>query len=146
MIQSNNASSRISSQLPGDSASAGPRPFFPSASAVCASTSESVSSVASGTFTLPAFVAKSMPVLAITILGYTCHVAPTPSNFISPALLAVFQSVEYSFASLKLEKAFIVGPGHAPISSKLVSKIIGGQVVELADLLSANLRPVEQEP
>ena len=55
-------------------------------------------------------------------------------------------SLEYSFASLKLEKAFIVGPGHAPIPSKLVSKIIGSQVVELADLLSANLQAVEQEP
>ena len=44
------------------------------------------------------------------------------------------------------EKAFIVGLGHAPIPSKQVSKMVGGQFVELADLLSANLRAVEQEP
>ena len=122
-IQSNNASLRISSQVSGNSASAAPRPFFSSASAVCASTSGSVSSVASGTFTLPAFVAKSTPVLAITVLSYTRYVAPTPSNFISPRIASSLPSLEYSLASLKLEKAFIVGPGHAPIPSKLVSKI-----------------------
>ena len=55
-------------------------------------------------------------------------------------------SLESSLASSQSEKAFIVGPGHAPIPSQLVSKIIGDQFVELADLLSANLRAVEQEP
>ena len=55
-------------------------------------------------------------------------------------------SLESSLASSQSEKAFIVGPGHAPIPSKLVSKIVGGQFVELADLLSVNLRAVEQEP
>ena len=44
------------------------------------------------------------------------------------------------------DKAFVVGPGHAPIPAKLVSKITSGQFVDLADLLSANLRTAEQEP
>ena len=44
------------------------------------------------------------------------------------------------------EKAFVVGAGHAPIPAKVVSKIINGQFVDLADLLSANLRAVDQEP
>ena len=44
------------------------------------------------------------------------------------------------------DKAFIVGPGHAPIPLKLLSKIIGSQFVDLADLLSANLRSVEHKP
>ena len=48
--------------------------------------------------------------------------------------------------SMSPEKAFVVGPGHAPIPAKVVSKIISGQFVDLADLLSANLRPVDQEP
>ena len=55
-------------------------------------------------------------------------------------------SLESSLASSQSEKPFIVGPGHAPIPSQLVSKIIGDQFVELADLLSVNLREVEQEP
>ena len=110
-IQSNNASLRISSQVPGDSASAAPRPFFSSVSAVCASTSESVSSVASGTFTLPAFVAKSTPVLAITVLSYTRHVAPTPSNFISPALLAVFQALSIRLHHLSWRRLLLLVQG-----------------------------------
>ena len=44
------------------------------------------------------------------------------------------------------EKAFVVGPGHAPIPAKVVSKIISGQFVDLADLLLVNLRAVDQEP
>ena len=46
----------------------------------------------------------------------------------------------------KAEKAFVVGPGHAPVPHKLVGKIANGQFVDLADLLSANLRLPEQEP
>jgi len=40
----------------------------------------------------------------------------------------------------------MVGPGHVPIPAKQVSKITSGQFVDLADLLSANLRLAEQEP
>ena len=72
--------------------------------------------------------------------------APTPSTFVSPGVTSSLPSLESSFALLKSEKAFIVGPGHAPVPSKLVSKIVGGQFVELADLLSVTLRALEQEP
>ena len=44
------------------------------------------------------------------------------------------------------DKAFVVGPGHAPIPAKLVKKITSGKFVELADLLSTNLRTVDLEP
>ena len=46
----------------------------------------------------------------------------------------------------KVEKAFVVGPGHAPVPYKLVAKISSGQFVDLADLLLANLHSPEQEP
>ena len=46
----------------------------------------------------------------------------------------------------KAEKAFVVSPGHAPVPHKLVGKITNGQFMDLADLLSANLRSPEQEP
>ena len=45
-----------------------------------------------------------------------------------------------------MDKAFVVGPGHAPVPAKLVAKITSGQFVDLADLLSANLRTAEHEP
>ena len=73
-------------------------------------------------------------------------VALTPSTFVPPGVTSSLLSLESSFASPMSEKAFIVGLGHAPIPSKQVSKMVGGQFVELADLLSANLRAVEQEP
>lgn len=44
-----------------------------------------------------------------------------------------------------VEKALVVGPGHAPVPYKLVTKITSGQFMDLADL-SANLRSPEQEP
>ena len=40
----------------------------------------------------------------------------------------------------------MVEPGHAPIPPKLVAKITSGQFMDLADLLSANLRTAEHEP
>ena len=43
-------------------------------------------------------------------------------------------------------KTFVVGPGHVAIPTKLVTKITSGQLMDLADLLSANLGTVEQEP
>ena len=43
-------------------------------------------------------------------------------------------------------KAFVVGPGYAPIPGKLVAKITSGAFVEHADLLAENIRSQEAEP
>ena len=45
-----------------------------------------------------------------------------------------------------LNKAFVVGPGYAPVPFKLVSKITAGLFVDLADLLPDNIRAQEIEP
>ena len=98
--------------------------------------------MASGTFTLPAFVPTFTPVSAITVSRSARPVAPSRSTFVSPGVTGGLPSLESSFTSPKSEKAFIIGAGHDPIPSRLVSKIVGGHFVELADLLSVNLRAV----
>ena len=57
-----------------------------------------------------------------------------------------FSGLDGPVFSTLFDKAFVVSPGHAPIPAKLLSKIISGQLVDLADLSSANLHSVEPEP
>lgn len=45
-----------------------------------------------------------------------------------------------------LAKAFVVGPGYAPVPNKLVTKITTGMFIELADLLAENIKAQEIEP
>ena len=45
-----------------------------------------------------------------------------------------------------LKKAFVVGPGYAPVTYKIVSKITAGLFVDLADLFPDNIRAQEIEP
>lgn len=45
-----------------------------------------------------------------------------------------------------LAKAFVVGPGYAPVPNKLVTKITAGMFIELADLLAENIKAQEIEP
>ena len=45
-----------------------------------------------------------------------------------------------------LQQPFIVGPGFSPVPYKLVSQIISGKFIDLAELLSDNLRDNETEP
>ena len=102
--------------------------------------------VSSGTWTLPSFVST-----------FPCVSATTGSNsarpvlsFASPLTATHVASSSSSFGSLlfpsSVDKAFVVGPGHAPIPAKLVAKITSGQFVDLADLFSANLRTAEHQP
>ena len=113
-------------------------------SAVSVASGSSASS--SGTFTLPAFVSTFTPVSAISDSSSARLVAPIASASSSSSSLGSLPCLENSSLWPKTDKAFIVGPGHAPVPAKLVTKITEGQFVELADLLSVNLRAVEQEP
>ena len=45
-----------------------------------------------------------------------------------------------------LNRAFVVGPGYAPVPYKIVSKITAGLFVDLADLFPDNIRAHEIEP
>ena len=69
----------------------------------------------------------------VSLIAFSSVVSSLPSLGFSPSLP-------------KPDKAFIVGPGHIPIPAKLVKRFTDGQFMELVDLLSVNLRVVEQEP
>ena len=137
-IQGNTPSSAASAEPPSSSASSG------RTSAVGVGSGSSAPS--SGMFTLPAFVPTFTPVSVISDLSLARLVAPITSTSSSPSSLGSLPCSESSSLWQKTDNAFIVGPGHAPIPAKLVAKIREGQFVELADLLSINLRAVEQEP
>ena len=72
--------------------------------------------------------------------------APVSSTFSSASFSCSLPSLRDSTSQHKSEKSFAVGPGHAPVPGKLVKKIIDGQFVELVDLLSLNIRAVDQKP
>ena len=142
-----NAPSPLNSSVPGTSAGVAPSSSSESTAVSCdANVSSVASGASSGMFTLPAFVPTFSPVSAITDLSSARFVAPITSPFASSSVASSLPSLGNSASVTKSEKAFIVGPGHAPILAKLAKKIIEGQFVELADLLTVNLRAVEQEP
>ena len=127
--------------IPGTSVGVAPSSSSGSTAVSCdVNVSSMASGASSGTFTLPAFVPTFCSVSAR-------FMAPITSPFASASVSSSLPSFGNSHGSVpKSEKAFIVGPGHVPIPAKLAKKIIEGQFVELADLLTVNLRAVEQEP
>ena len=76
--------------------------------------------------TLPATSSTNLPV----VVGGSCG--------------GMTRSVSFTFPSLN--KAFVVGPGCAPVRYKLVSTITARLYVHLADLLPDNIRAQEIEP
>ena len=110
-----------------------------------ASSSIPSSSTTSRNVVVPSFISTYSTVgnPVFTALGQPPLMAiSTPSSFISPAWPAPGNS---TFAP-SVGKAFVVGPGYAPIPAKLVTKITSGVFVELADLLAENLRAQESKP
>ena len=75
--------------------------------------------------TLPATYSANLPV----VVGGSCGSATGSESSTFP----------------NLNKAFVVGPGYAPVRYKLVSKITAGLFVDLADLLPDNIRAEEVE-
>ena len=47
---------------------------------------------------------------------------------------------------LHFQQPFIVGPGYSPVSFKLVTQVLAGKFVDLAELLSSNGNEYETEP
>ena len=110
--------------------------------------SPSTSSVASsGRLALPSLVNTFTPVPAISSICSPALLGPVSSSLAvqtSPTFVPT-TALPVSVPPVR-EIAFIVGPGHAPIPHKLVLKITCGHFVDLADLLSANLRAGDNQP
>ena len=90
-----------------------------------------------GTLKLPATVLMFPSVPAITGSNSSRPMAAFTSPVMATHVTGAFSGLDGPILSPSFDKAFVVGPGHAPIPTKLVSKITGGQFVDLADLLSA---------
>ena len=75
---------------------------------------------------------------------------PSSLSTLSPSItLAPLPACPTSFSSSSvptLQQPFIVGPGFLPVPYKLVSQITSGKFIDLAELLSDNLRDNEAEP
>ena len=93
----------------------------------------SLSSVA-GTLRLPPFV-STFPVISSSPGSCSARLARSISAPIMASQVTSFSLHSESLAA-SCDKAFVVGPGHAPIPVKLEKKITNGKFVELANLLS----------
>ena len=105
----------------------------------------SQSSLSSGTLVVPSFISTYSTLSSPSVVS---SLLPATSNTNPP--LAVGGSLSGTSASSSspptLDKAFVLGPGYTPVPYKLVAKITGGQFIELADLLSDNIRAQDAEP
>ena len=92
-----------------------------------------------GNISVPSFVSTfctySNPIFGLPSLGSSAR--------IGGAVTSSFPAISNSAPLAGRE--FVIGPGYSLISNKLVSKIISGQFVELADLLPDNLKITEPE-
>lgn len=134
----------VAALRPDQRASVTSAALLPASSGVPSSSPVTVHSSAavSGTLTLPPFVPTFSTTSTITGSG-----SARLSSITAPVMSSRLSSWPMESDSLaSSDKAFVVGPGHAPIPAKLVKKITNGEFVELADLLSPNLRAVDQEP
>ena len=133
----NGAPNYTSSSTSGNSSVA---PFVSSVPLTYTSTSTACrSSSSTGSVTMPSFLstyssvvipmvsrASQLPVLALS--------APSLFDYL------LVPSISSPTLAPSVGKAFVVGPGYAPMAGKLVAKITSGTFVELADLLAENIR------
>ena len=109
------------------------------------STTASAASTTPGSLVVPSFISTSS-----TLGSPPMFSSQLPATSIAKPPMVVGGSssgAAAKFSSLHtLSKAFVIGPGYAPVPYKLVAKITGGQFIDLADLLPDNIRAQEIEP
>ena len=78
------------------------------------------------------------------------HILPSSLSMLSPSIASAplpACPTSFSLSTVPtIQQPFIVGPGFLPVPYKLVSQITSGKFIDLAELLSDNLRDNEAEP
>ena len=103
------------------------------------------SSSLAGSVTLPSFLSTYS---SVGIPVIPCASQPPVPALSAPSLFhsSLVMSTSSPTLAPSVGKAFVVGPGYAPILGKLVAKITSGAFVELTDHLLENIHAQEAEP
>ena len=142
-LRENGAPNSTSSSTSGNSSAA---PFTTSVPSTYTSTPTVCrSSSSAGSVTVPSFLSTYSSVGILVVSRASQPLVPALS---APSLFdhSLVPSTSSPTLAPSVGKAFVVGPGYAPIPGKLVAKITSGAFIELADLLAENIRVQEAEP
>ena len=98
----------------------------------------------------PIVVPSFVNTCTFTAPAGSTRILPSSLSTLSPSIAsAPLPACPTSFSSSTvptLQQPFIVGPGFSPVPYKLVAQITSGKFIDLAELLSDNLRDNEAEP
>ena len=99
---------------------------------------------------LPAAPSSGRPVLVPSFVNTfavpTMSSLSLPASSLAPCAPSFSLGLSAPLVSPSLQQPFIVGPGFSPVPYKIVSQIVAGKFIDLAELLSVNLRESEAEP
>ena len=97
---------------------------------------------------VPSFVNTfALPTVSSLNLPLSLSSSPLSAPISSTSFATNLTSLGLSTPSTpSFQQPFIVGPGFSPVPYKLVSQIVSGKFVDLAELLSDNLKDAESEP
>ena len=99
---------------------------------------------------LPASPGSGRPVLVPSFVNTfavpTMSSLSLPASSLAPCASSFSLGLSAPLVSPSLQQPFIIGPGFSPVPYKIVSQIVAGKFIDLAELFSVNLRESESEP
>ena len=98
----------------------------------------------SSTLVVPSYISTYSPFSGLSVVSTLPATSTNMPVAVGGSCGGAMRSVSSTFPSLN--KAFVVGPGYAPVPYKLVSTITAGLLEDLADILPDNIQAQEIEP
>ena len=99
---------------------------------------------------LPASPGTGRPVLVLSFVNTfavpTMSSLSLPASSLAPCASSFSLGLSAPLVSPSLQQPFTIGPGFSPVPYKIVSQILAGKFIDLAELLSVNFREGESEP